>query len=101
MQPRQLLNVIPGLEVFDLPESAICCGSAGVFNLIEPETARQLADRKAQHIINSGVQALVSANPGCLLHIASGLKRAGHPIPVLHLIQVIDAALGLSSIETG
>jgi glycolate oxidase iron-sulfur subunit len=98
-QPRQLLNAIPGLELVELPESAICCGSAGVFNLIEPETARQLADRKAQHIINSGAQALVSANPGCLLHIASGLKRAGHPLPVLHLIEVIDAALGSSTLS--
>lgn len=94
--PRQLLNAIPGLELTELPEAAICCGSAGVFNLIEPETARQLADRKAQHIIHAEAQALVSANPGCLLHIASGLRRAGHPLPVFHLIEVIDAALGLS-----
>jgi glycolate oxidase iron-sulfur subunit len=99
-QPRQLLNAIPGLELIELPESAICCGSAGIFNLTEPETARQLADRKAQHIINSGAQALVSANPGCLLHIASGLKRAGHPLPMFHVVQIIDAALGLSSIDT-
>jgi glycolate oxidase iron-sulfur subunit len=98
-QPRQLLNAIPGLELIELPESAICCGSAGVFNLTEPETARQLADRKAQHIINSGAQAVVSANPGCLLHIASGLKRAGHPLPIFHVIEVIDAALGFSSIK--
>jgi glycolate oxidase iron-sulfur subunit len=93
-QPRQLLNSIPELELLELPESAICCGSAGVFNLLEPETANQLADRKAQHIINSGAQALVSANPGCLLHISSGLKRAEHPLPVFHLVEVIDAALG-------
>jgi glycolate oxidase iron-sulfur subunit len=97
-QPRQLLNAISGLELVELPESAICCGSAGVFNLIEPETARQLADRKARYIINSKAQALISANPGCLLHIAGGLKRAGHPLPVFHLIEVIDAALGFSSI---
>jgi len=99
-QPRQLLNSVPGLELIELPESAICCGSAGIFNLTEPEAARQLGDRKAQHIINSGAQALVSANPGCLLHIASGLRRAGHPIPVFHFVEAIDAALGLSSIDT-
>jgi glycolate oxidase iron-sulfur subunit len=96
-QPRQLLNAIPGLEVAELPEAAICCGSAGIFNLIEPEPARELADRKARHIIQSGAQALVSANPGCLLHIASGLRRAGHPLPVFHIIEFIDTALGLSS----
>jgi glycolate oxidase iron-sulfur subunit len=98
-QPRQLLNAIPGLELIELPESAICCGSAGVFNLIEPETARQLADRKAQHILNSGAQVLVSANPGCLLQIAGGLNRAGHPLPALHIVELIDAAMGLSSYE--
>jgi len=96
-QPRQLLNAISGLELIELPEAAICCGSAGIFNLTEPVTARQLADRKAQNIIDSGAQALVSANPGCLLHIASGLKRAGHPMPVFHVIELIDTALGLST----
>ncbi len=98
-QPRQLLSAIPGLEWTELPEAATCCGSAGIFNLIEPETARQLADRKAQHVLRSGAQALVSANPGCLLHIASGLQRAGHPLPVLHIVELIDAALGLSSVD--
>lgn len=93
-QPRQWLSAIPRLELLELPEAAICCGSAGIFNLIEPVTARQLADRKAQNIIASGAEALVSANPGCLLHIAGGLKRAGHPLPVFHVIEVIDAALG-------
>jgi glycolate oxidase iron-sulfur subunit len=93
-QPRQLLHAIAGLEVIELPESATCCGSAGVYNLIEPETARQLADRKAQHVIRSGAQAVVSANPGCLLQIASALRRAGHPLPVLHIVEVLDAALG-------
>jgi len=92
-QPRQLLSAISGIELIELPEAAICCGSAGVFNLIEPATARQLADRKAQLIINSGAQALVSANPGCLLQIAGALKRAGHPLPVVHIIEVVDAAL--------
>ncbi len=99
-QPRQLLNAIPGLEVLEIAESAICCGSAGIFNLIQPETARQLADRKAQNIISTGAQALVSANPGCLLHIASGLKRAGHPLPVFHLVEVLDRALGLSPVQS-
>lgn len=97
VQPRKLLNSIPKLELHELPESAICCGSAGVFNLLESDTANQLADRKAQHIIDSGAEVLVSANPGCLLQIASGLKRAEHPLPVLHVIEVIDAALGSSN----
>ena len=82
-QPRQLLSAMPGLELIELPEAAICCGSAGVYSLVEPETARELGDRKAQFVIQSGAQALVSANPGCLLHIASGLKRAGYRAPRL------------------
>jgi glycolate oxidase iron-sulfur subunit len=92
-QPRQLLAAIPGVELIELPEAAICCGSAGVFNMLEPEPAQQLADRKAQNVIRSGAEALVSANPGCLLQIASGLNRAGHPLPVYHIIEVLDAAL--------
>jgi len=99
-QPRQLLKAIPGLALIDLPEAATCCGSAGVFNLLEPETARQLADRKAQYVIHSGAQALVSANPGCLLHIASGLKRAGHALPLFHIVQIIDAAIGSSDADS-
>jgi len=94
LQPRQLLSAIAGLEVIELPEQGSCCGSAGVYNLIEPETARQLADRKARHIIGSGAQAVVSANPGCLLQIDAALRRAGHPLPMFHLVQVLDAALG-------
>lgn len=93
-QPRQLLNAISGLEVIELPEAGTCCGSAGVYNLIEPVPARQLADRKAQHIIRSGAQAVVSGNPGCLLQLAGALRRAGHPLPMLHLVEVLDAALG-------
>jgi glycolate dehydrogenase iron-sulfur subunit len=93
-QPRQLLGAISGLEVIELPEAGTCCGSAGVYNLIEPEPARQLADRKAQHILRSGAQAVVSANPGCLLQIDSALRRAGHPLPMLHLVEVLDTALG-------
>jgi glycolate oxidase iron-sulfur subunit len=98
-QPPRLLTAIPGIELIELAESAICCGSAGVFNLLEPKTAGELADRKAEHVMRSGAQALVSANPGCLLHIASGLKRAGHPLPMYHVIEIIDAALGLCDAE--
>jgi glycolate dehydrogenase iron-sulfur subunit len=94
IQPRQLLHAINGLEVTELPESGTCCGSAGIYNLIEPKPAMELGDRKARHVIASGAQALVSANPGCLLQIASALKRAGHPLPVFHIVELLDAALG-------
>jgi glycolate dehydrogenase iron-sulfur subunit len=101
VQPRQLLSAIRGIEVIELPESGTCCGSAGIYNLIEPKPALQLGDRKARHVIASGAQALVSANPGCLMQIASALKRAGHPLPVYHLVQVLDAALAPAAEQQG
>ncbi|HUO59115.1 MAG TPA: heterodisulfide reductase-related iron-sulfur binding cluster, partial [Candidatus Acidoferrales bacterium] len=92
-QPRELLKAVPGLELKELPESSICCGSAGVYNLVEPKPARELADRKAQNVIRSGAQALVSANPGCLIQITSALQRAGHSMPSMHIVEVLDRAL--------
>ena len=92
-QPRELLKAVPGLELKELPESAICCGSAGVYNLVNPEPANQLADRKAQNVIRSGAEALVSANPGCLIQITSALQRAGHPMPAMHIVEVLDRAI--------
>jgi glycolate oxidase iron-sulfur subunit len=92
-QPRQLLKSIPEMDIVELPEGAICCGSAGIYNLVEPRPAAELADRKAAHILNSGADVMISANPGCLLHIASALRRKGHSVPVFHIVEVIDAAL--------
>ncbi|HMO56525.1 MAG TPA: heterodisulfide reductase-related iron-sulfur binding cluster [Roseiflexaceae bacterium] len=92
-QPRQLLGAIPGLQVREIPEAAICCGSAGVYNLVEPGPAQQLGDRKVQNILTLDIDAIISANPGCSLQISSGLRRAGRQIPTLHPIQLIDAAI--------
>lgn len=92
-QPRELLRQIPGLEVVEIEESAICCGSAGVYNLLEPEAATELGDRKAAHILATGAEAIVTGNPGCLLQIRSALERAGRPLPVLHTIELIDESI--------
>lgn len=92
-QPRALLNTIPGLTVREIEEAAICCGSAGVYNLVEPATAQQLGDRKAQHVIATGADVLVTSNPGCLLQIMNGLQHAGHPLPAMHLVQLLDASI--------
>jgi Fe-S oxidoreductase len=93
-QPRELLAGIPGLRVREIAESAICCGSAGTYNLFQPEAARQLGDRKAGHVAATGAQLLVSANPGCTMQIAAALRRRGdRPIPVAHTAQVLDASL--------
>ncbi len=93
VQPRALLKTIPDLELVEIPEAAICCGSAGIYNLVEPEPAHELADRKVRNIISTGAQALVSGNPGCSLQIAAGLGRAGKLIPVMHTIELLDRSI--------
>ena len=70
---------IPGVEVREIAESEICCGSAGIYNLLEPEAATQLRDRKVQNILKTDAEVIVSGNPGCLLQIATGLEAAGRP----------------------
>jgi glycolate oxidase iron-sulfur subunit len=92
-QPRQVLKTIPKLEVLEIPDAALCCGSAGIYNLVQPDTAAQLGDMKVKNCLSTSPDLVVSANPGCLVQIASGLKRAGKPIPVLHMIELMDAAI--------
>jgi glycolate oxidase iron-sulfur subunit len=91
--PRELLKQIPDLEISELEESAICCGSAGVYNLLEPDAASELGDRKAANILATGAEAIVTGNPGCLLQIRSALERAGRSLPVLHTIELLDASI--------
>jgi len=96
-QPRQLLGEIPGLEVREIADAALCCGSAGVYNILNPAPADELGDRKAANVLATGAQLLVTANPGCLMQIATAAERAGHPIGMAHTVQVLDASIrGLS-----
>ena len=76
-QPRRLLATIPGLEVAEIEEASLCCGSAGVYNLLHPEPANELGDRKVENLLATKAQAVLSANPGCLLQLMSGLGDAG------------------------
>lgn len=92
-EPRRLLGSIPDLEVLEVPDAALCCGSAGIFNLIEPDAAQQLGDRKVSNCLATTPDVIVSGNPGCLLQLAAGLARVRRPIPVWHTIQVLDASL--------
>ena len=92
-QPRRLLQTVPGVEVREIGESEICCGSAGIYNLLEPEAATQLRDRKVQNILKTDAQAIVSSNPGCLLQIATGLEAAGRPLRIMHLVEVLDQSI--------
>jgi len=92
-QPRQMLETIPELELVEIPDAALCCGSAGIYNLVQPDAAMQLGDRKVNHCLSTNPDLVVSANPGCLMQLASGLKRAGKQVPVLHMIELMDAAI--------
>jgi glycolate oxidase iron-sulfur subunit len=99
-QPRSLLAGIPGLELSEVPESAICCGSAGIYNLVQPDAANALGDRKAQLIVPLNAQVVATGNPGCLLQLQSALARAGRKTPVVHTIQLLDASLRERSIDS-
>ena len=92
-QPRDLLQEIPGLQVVEVPESALCCGSAGIYNLIEPQAAQQLGDRKVQNVLSTGAEMVVSSNPGCLLQLRNGLERAGKVMPTRHIVELLDASI--------
>jgi glycolate oxidase iron-sulfur subunit len=80
--------------VVPLAESEWCCGSAGIYNLTEPEMAGRLLSRKIEHVLASGAEAIVTANPGCILQIEKGLRDRGSPMRVLHLVEVLDRAYG-------
>jgi glycolate oxidase iron-sulfur subunit len=100
-QPRKLLKGIPELEVAEIPEGSLCCGSAGVYNLLQPETANQLGDRKVENLLTTGAEAVLSANPGCLLQLMNGLRRRGlKEMPTFHMVELLDASIrGVSAIE--
>ncbi|MBS0202429.1 MAG: 4Fe-4S dicluster domain-containing protein [Planctomycetes bacterium] len=89
-QPRELLSLVPGLKLVPLPESEICCGAAGSYNLTEPEMADRLATRKINHILSTEATALISGNAGCSLQIQATLKQAGSPIWVAHPMEILD-----------
>src|SRR5689334_13149277 len=97
-QPRALLAGIPGLELAEISESAICCGSAGIYNLVQPDAAKSLGDRKAELISHLKTDVVATGNPGCALQIQSSLSRQHQRTPVVHTIQILDASLrGLSA----
>jgi glycolate oxidase iron-sulfur subunit len=93
-EPRALLAQVPGLRVVDLPEADWCCGSAGIYNLTEPEMATRIQARKVRNVLATKAEAVVTANPGCILQIQQGLEAAGAPVRVLHLVEILDRAYG-------
>jgi glycolate oxidase iron-sulfur subunit len=91
-QPRQLLQAVPGLKLIELPESLWCCGSAGVYNIIQPEMANQLLERKIQNIRATGATTVATGNPGCLLQLVNGARQRGLQIRVVHPITLLAEA---------
>ena len=98
-EPRALLAEIPGLEVREIPEGAVCCGSAGIWNVLNPRPAHELGDRKAANVLETGATLLVTANPGCLMQIGAALERAGdgdggpQKVALAHTVEVLDASI--------
>ena len=91
--PRALLRAIPGLELVELRDAGVCCGSAGVYNLLQPDAARELGSRKADSVTASGAPLLISANPGCTLQISSALAARGVTLRTAHTAEVLDASI--------
>jgi glycolate oxidase iron-sulfur subunit len=98
-QPRELLGAIPGLELREIAEPELCCGSAGIYNILNPEPARELGDRKAGNIVATGARLLVTANPGCLMQVTAAIERSGHPMGMAHTIEVLDASINGTSLS--
>lgn len=90
--PRRLLAKIPGLKLVEMNESALCCGSAGIYNLTEPEMASRLQARKIANIEETGATIVATANPGCALQVAAGLRAAGLRAEVKHIVELLDEA---------
>ena len=92
-QPRRLLAAIPSLTIKEIRDPDICCGSAGIYNLLQPSAAADLGARKAASVMATGADVLVTANPGCMMQIAAEVRRAGGLISVAHIAEVLDASL--------
>jgi glycolate oxidase iron-sulfur subunit len=93
-EPRELLRGIPGLELLEVvTERDVCCGSAGIYNLVEAEAAAQLGARKARHLIDTGAQAIAAGNPGCAAQLDLYLRELGCPLPIHHPVELVSRSL--------
>jgi glycolate oxidase iron-sulfur subunit len=92
--PRKLLAAVPGLELVELKESEICCGSAGIYNVVHSELAERILQSKMRRIDETKADLILTANPGCLLQLRAGVARAGGERRVLHVVELLDEAYG-------
>jgi len=93
LQPRQLLRQIPGVSLREPIDAALCCGSAGVYNILQPEVAEELGRQKVTNLLNTGASVIASANIGCFVQISKHLENQGHIVPVLHPMQLLDMSI--------
>jgi len=93
VQPRQLLQQIPGIKLREPLDAALCCGSAGVYNMLQPEVAEDLGQQKVQNLLNTGAELIASANPGCTLQITKHLRLQGKAINVIHPMELLDYSI--------
>jgi glycolate oxidase iron-sulfur subunit len=100
-EPRALLESIPGLTIAPIAENEICCGSAGIFNLVQPEMAAELGRRKAERIAEAKADIVATSNPGCILQIGAAARVRGHDLRVFHVVQVLDASIAGESRKLG
>lgn len=94
VQPRSLLAQVPGLEMVEMEESSLCCGSAGIYNITRPKMADSLGDRKAKHAINTNADSVITSNPGCHMQLRTSLIRNGSEQQVDHIVTILDEAYG-------
>jgi glycolate oxidase iron-sulfur subunit len=92
-EPRKMLEAIPELELIEPAEWEVCCGSAGIYNLLQPEAGRDLGRRKAQNLLATDAAAIASGNPGCTLQMATYLKEEGRPLPIYHPVELVDRSI--------
>jgi glycolate oxidase iron-sulfur subunit len=92
-EQRAVLARVPGLDLAEPEDQALCCGSAGIYNLVQPEAALELGRRKAERVLAVQPDAYAAANPGCLVQVTAALRRAGHALPAFHPVELVDASL--------
>jgi glycolate oxidase iron-sulfur subunit len=97
-EPRSLLRALPGIELVELGDDGTCCGSAGIYNLTQPAAARELGERKARAIIDTGADLVATANPGCAVQLAAALRRLGRrDIAIVHPVELVAESVGYST----
>jgi glycolate oxidase iron-sulfur subunit len=90
--PRELLSAIPGVRLVSIPDGEICCGSAGTYNIEQPDIAEALGRRKAEAVLSTGAEVIVTGNIGCATQLQTHLRKLGRPLPVLHTSELLDWA---------